>query len=64
MPTICIHCALVALAEGRTDPWPVFDETPEQHMQRVHPGGVDPVERAEIERRAAEALARMREENK
>jgi len=40
--TVCIQCAMKAMAEGKKPP-PPFDETPEEHLRRVHP---DPVQTA------------------
>lgn len=46
---MCIQCAMRAMLND--EPSPSFNETPEQHMRRVHP---DPaaaqVERRELER--------------
>jgi len=33
--TVCIQCALAALVDHK--PPPIFKETPEAHMKRVHP---------------------------
>lgn len=56
MPLLhCIQCVLEALAAGVSFPAP-SDETPEQHMARVHPGGVTREHRANVEQRAAERL--------
>lgn len=54
--TVCIHCALIAFVNGQVPQ--MFDESPAEHMIRVHPHGVDPAERRELERRAE---ARVRE---
>jgi hypothetical protein len=45
---ICIQCAMRAMLNG--EPSPSFDETPTQHLRRLHP---DPVA-TEIERREME----------
>lgn len=44
--TLCIQCSMKAMLAG--EPTPSFDETPEEHMRRLHP---DP-----------EAVARERKE--
>lgn len=54
MPTICMHCALEAFVEGRV--YAGDDETPTEHMKRVHPGGVDPFRRRELELLAEKKL--------
>lgn len=55
MATMCIQCALRALLKD--EQVPVFDETAEDHQQRVHP---DPeatnAERRDLERRLAEKM--------
>ena len=57
--TVCIQCSLAAFVanggefQGGAG---VFDETPEAHMARVHPTGVDPAVRAQLE---ADAVALM-----
>jgi hypothetical protein len=49
MATVCIQCAMRAMLAGV--PPPAFDETPEQHLRRVHPDPVAArVERCELER--------------
>jgi len=40
--TVCIQCHMRAMAAGEKPP-PPFDESPEEHLVRVHP---DPVETA------------------
>jgi len=61
-PTVCIHCSMKALLAN--EPAPSFDESPEEHLARVHP---DP-EATSQERRELEALTadyiRTREEEK
>lgn len=62
MPTFCIQCALEAFVKGKGASVPpemtMFEETPEEHMKRVHP---DPVatqnRRQELEQEAAEIMA-------
>lgn len=56
---VCIQCALERLAAGDLTP-ATFDETPEQHMARVHPVGVSRHTRAEVEQAAAKMIARLR----
>lgn len=55
MTTMCIQCAMKAIAEGRKPE--LFDETIDDHMARCHP---DPqftaTERKELERKLAEKL--------
>jgi hypothetical protein len=54
---VCIECALRAVVEGK-DP-PRFNESPEEHMRRVHPdGGAQGADRAKLERAAMEAIQR------
>jgi hypothetical protein len=49
MPTICILCAMKAMAAGKEPP--TFDEDPMEHARRVHPDA----QVAQRERAAAEA---------
>lgn len=35
MALLCVNCALQAMLENR--PPPRFDESPEEHLRRVHP---------------------------
>jgi hypothetical protein len=58
MPTICIHCALEALvkSQGRKVGGGAFDESPQEHMQRVHPNGIPHEERIRLEHEAAKIL--------
>lgn len=55
MPTICLQCSMRALVNG--EPSPTFEETPTEHMARVHP---DPLqtqrERIEVERALRQKL--------
>lgn len=51
--TACIQCSLRAMVAG--EPAPYFDETPEEHMARVHPD-LDATQR---ERRELEAAILM-----
>jgi len=57
--TVCVQCAMKALLEGRLTTLQ-FEETPEEHMARVHP---DPVatrrERLELERRLHDWIERQ-----
>lgn len=53
MPTICIQCAMRAMANN--EPSPTFDETPEEHQRRVHPDlAATQRERQQLERQLAE----------
>jgi hypothetical protein len=57
MPTVCMQCSLRHIAEkGLADPPPVFEESPEAHAARVHPGGVTAAERRDVLRRANEVI--------
>jgi len=55
MATVCIQCALKAILAG--EPSPVFDETIEEHIARVHPHPVAALaERRELERLLKEKM--------
>lgn len=57
--TICLHCSLRSFVDDRVSP--VFEESIENHMARVHP---DPaatrIERNALEREAYEKILRER----
>lgn len=54
MTTFCIHCALKAAVTGIRDRV-IFDETPEEHVKRVHPDAeATQKERIELELKFAE----------
>jgi hypothetical protein len=67
----CLHCALRSFVKNRGEIIPgtesgIFDETPEVHMHRMHPHGVDRQERVDLERQATaiiEELTRQNAEN-
>lgn len=59
---ICIQCTLEALDRGEAPP--NFNETPEAHMTRVHPHGVDPEKRRELERRLFDKIKGKAKEKK
>ena len=54
MGTVCFQCAMEALARGAYPP--EFDETPDEHLQRVHPHGVDLKERLALEQQVANRI--------
>lgn len=55
MPTMCIQCAMRALANN--EPVPTFDETPEQHAARAHPDQAATLrERQELEKLLASKI--------
>jgi hypothetical protein len=60
--TFCAQCTMKAILAGR--PSPSFNETPAQHLRRVHPDAVATQrERAELEerfRQMAEEIRNMR----
>lgn len=64
MPTVCIHCSLKVFVEsnGKIELMSagVFDTTPEEHLALLHPNGVDPEERRQLEARANEIIRASR----
>ena len=55
MPTMCIQCSMRAVLHDK--PVPMFDETGEQHLRRVHPDPVaTQIERVELEKKLADKL--------
>ncbi len=61
MPTICIQCALEELVKNKNPDamkYGVFEESPEAHMKRVHPNGIDPEKRKQLEERAQKIIAK------
>lgn len=68
MATVCIQCALEGFvaSDGKLAPghvnfaqtYGIFDETPEEHMARVHATPPDPALRAELEAKAEALLLR------
>jgi hypothetical protein len=54
--TVCIQCSMRALVNNESKA-PVFDETPEEHVKRMHP---DPIETLRERKALEDALERMR----
>lgn len=61
MPTACIQCALKAYAEEGLLGVGMYEETPEEHMARVHPEGVTPEERARLMKLATKRMLNKEE---
>lgn len=62
MPTLCVHCFLLALAKGERPQ--AFSESPSEHMARYHPNGFTREDRMDLEQRVSDvAKARERHQN-